>query len=338
MTTTLHGLRSQISDLYTATHGYLSTDRVDEEPSTRQGKRANSAFIFAQKASPLCHEIVVLRVTKEVTKLSEFPNVLETEMRYFESLRFISDSLETISQPLIASLKKGIDFEGTMQVIDSLNTPETLSIEKIQEIFRQWYTAYKKMGCAEPLRPISDTIPIERAIIRYNLEVAKEIQPFCHNLNLPIEGVGGELLPGITILLPAKIEIREAVREMEKIGHDSIRRIRFEFRRRIAILKENDLLVRVLDPTSPFSKTALSRRLENLHIRHDQIMKRFYSHWEKLSDLGTVLFEISQKTLRFKTDMVYCPLVNIGSIIDDIPPQEQESIRLMLLTQLKDKI
>ncbi len=322
--TQLDVLRTQLSDCYIATHGYLSTDKVDEEPRTRHMKRTYSAPFFAIQASTLCPQIVVCRVREMGENISAFAAILETEMQYFERLRFFSESLDAISRPLIAAIKEAVNIEGTWQVIDMLATPETLSIEIIQEVFGQIDTAYKRMGCTAPQRPITETAPIENAINRYNAQVAKEVQVSSQSLELPIVGFNGEILPGITITIPQTMEISEAVQEMGKAGSDALRRIRLEFRRRIAILKENNLLD-VLDDSSPFSKTPLRRRLENLRIRHDAIQDRFYAHSESLAKQKRCLSEISLKTSGLKTEVVrYPPLnLNVGLVIDEMPREEQ---------------
>lgn len=325
--TQLDVLRAKLCDLYIGTHGYLSTDKVDEEPRTRQMKRTYAAPFFAIHAAPLCSQIANIRVNKEVTDIPDFANIFESEMRYFERLRFFSESLDAISRPFIAVLTEAINFEGTLQVVDILDNPETLSLEKIQKVFSQIDTTYQRMGCPAPAKPMTETAFIERAIKnRFHKEITKAVQDCTENLNLPIEGVDGEMLPGITIDIPSK-KLGDVVWEMGKIGSDVLRRIRFEFRRRIAILKEHGLLEKVLDDSSLFSKTPLRRRLENLRIRHDTIQARFYS--ESLEQQKSCLSKILNKTQKLESQIVWFPPLNltVGSVTDEMSPHELESVQ-----------
>lgn len=322
--THLGNLRVELSECYIATHGYLSTDKVDELPRTRHMKRTYSAPFFALQASTLCPQIVAIRVRELGENISAFVSILDTEMAYFESLRFFSNSLDAIRQPLITALNVAVNREGTRQVTVMLQNPETLSIDKIRSIFRQIDTVYKWMGCTAPERPITASPTLEIAINRSNSEVAKELQVSCQRLEVPIVCLNGEMLPGITVNIPKSTEIHEAVWQMGKTVNDALRRIRVEFRRRIAILKENNLLD-VLDDSSPFSKTPLRRRLENLRIRHDAIQDRFFSHSESLEKQQRCLSEISLKTSGINTEIVWYPPLNlyVGLVTDEMSREEQ---------------
>lgn len=177
---------------------------------------------------------------------------------------------------LFSRIIKATREEGTRQLVHLLQTKKPIRLETIQRIFSQMKEVYKMMGAPIPQHLLFGPRPhaFLEVVGDIRLDVDRDLVNLAPLLSAPIEGIDGEMLPGITPFTLTADAIKNA------LCH-AFREINDEFNRRVDLLQESGLLKLVQKDSPPYSKCACRLKLENLNTRYKTLHRRVTSMLER---------------------------------------------------------